>query len=114
MYASITKRSICKTMNWPITNKSYSIYSEDGKVRANTKSLFRKKLQSLCPVASTNFAPKCLRASVVDAMGVVRIIPIKVTDPPLYSTWAKKLFAYTENLLKVLLKLHLKFYKKKH
>ena len=76
-------------MNWPVTNKPYSICSEDGKVKTNTKSLFRNKLQSLCPVAPANFAPKCVSASVVDAMRVVRIIPIKGTDPPLYSTWAK-------------------------
>ena len=31
-------------------------------------------------------------------MRVVQIIPIKGTDPPLYSTWAKRLFAYIENL----------------
>ena len=58
------------------------------------KSLFRNKFQSLCPVASTNFAPKCVSASVVDAMRVVQIIPMKGTDPQLYSTKAKKLFAY--------------------
>ena len=80
-------------MNWPIANKPYSICSEDGKVKANIKSLFRNKSQSLCLVASTNFAPKCVSTSVVDAMRVVRIIPIKGNDPPLYSTWAKKLFA---------------------
>ena len=45
-------------MNWPVTNKSYSIRSEDGKVEANTKSLSWNKLQSLRPVAPTNFAPK--------------------------------------------------------
>ena len=73
-------------MNWPVTNKLYSICSEDGKVKANTKSLFQNKLQSLCPVAPTNFALKCVSASVVDAMIVVRIIPIKGTDPRLYST----------------------------
>ena len=81
-----------QTMNWSVTNKPYSICSEDGKVKANTKSLFRNKLQSLCPVAPTNVAPKCANASVFDVMRVVRIIPIKGTDPPLYSTWAKKLF----------------------
>ena len=47
-------------MNWPVTNKSYSICSEDDKVKANTNSLFWNKLQSLCPVAPTNFAPKCV------------------------------------------------------
>ena len=73
-------------MNWPVTNKPYYICSEDGKVKANTKSLFRNKLQTLCPVAPTNFAPKYVSASVVDVMRVVRIIPIKGTDPPLYST----------------------------
>ena len=56
-------------------------------------NLFCNKLQSLCPVAPTNFTPKCVSASVVDAMRVVRIIPIKGTDLPLYSKWAKKLFA---------------------
>ena len=84
-------------MNWPVTNTPYSICSEDGKVKANTKSLFRNKLQSLCPVAPTNFATKCVSASVVYAMRAVRIIPVKGTDPPLYSTWAKKLLAYIEN-----------------
>ena len=84
-------------MNWPVTNKPYSIYSEDGKVKANTKFLFRNKLQSLCPVAPTNFA-KYVSASVVDAMRVVRVIPIKGTNLPLYSTWAKTLFAHTEIL----------------
>ena len=81
-------------MNWPITNKPYSICSEDGKVKANTKSLFRNKLQSLCPVAPTNFTPKCVSAIVVDAMRVVRIIPMKGTDPTLYSIWAENLFSY--------------------
>ena len=85
-------------MNWPVTNKPYSICSEDGKIKANTKSLFRNKLQSIFPVAPTNFAPKCASASVVDAIRVVRVIPIKGTDLLLYSTWAKKLFAYIENL----------------
>ena len=90
--------SLRQIMNWPVTNKSYSICSEDGKVKANKKSLFRNKLQSLCPVAPTNFAPKCVSASVVDTMRVFRIIPVKGTNPPLYSTWAKKQFAYIENL----------------
>ena len=102
LYASITKRSICKTMNWPITNKSYSICSEDGKVKANTKPLFRNKLQSLCPIAPTNLAPKCVSASVVVAMRLVQIIPIKSTDLPSYSTWAKNLFAYIENLPEII------------
>ena len=55
-------------MNWPVTNKPYSRCFEDGEVKANTKSLFWNN------------------------------IPIKGTDPPLYSTWAKKLLAYIENL----------------
>ena len=52
----------------------------------------------MCPAAPTNFAPKCVSAIAVDALRVVQINPIKGTDPPLYSTWAKKLFAYIENL----------------
>ena len=89
-------------MNWPITNKPYSICSEDGKVKANTKPLFRNKLQSLCPIAPTNLAPKCVSASVVVAMRLVQIIPIKSTELPSYSTWAKNLFAYIENLPEII------------
>ena len=85
-------------MNWPVTNQPYSICSEDGKVKVNTKSLFWNRLQSLCPLAPTNFASKCVSASVADVMRVVRIIPIKGTSPPLYSTWTKKLFAYIKDL----------------
>ena len=65
-------------MNLTVTNKPYSVCSEDCKVKANTKSLSRSKLQSLCPVAPTNFAPKCVSASIVDAIRVVQIIPKKV------------------------------------
>ena len=90
--------SLRQIMNWLVTNKPHSICSEDGKVKANTKSLFRNKLQSLCPAAPTNFVPKCVSACVVDAMRIVRIIPIEGSDQPLCSTWAKKLFAYIENL----------------
>ena len=85
-------------MNWPLTNKPYPICSEDSKVKAITMYLFRNKLRSLCPVAPTNFAPKYVSPNVADAMGVVRIIQIKGTNLPLYSIWAKKLFAYIENL----------------
>ena len=84
-------------MNWPVINKPYSICFEDGKVKTNTKSLLQNKLQLLCPLVPNNFAPKCVSASVVDAMRIVRVILIKGTDPPLYSTCAKKLFAYIEN-----------------
>ena len=54
-----------------------------------------EQVKSLCPVA---FRTKMCSASVIDAMRVVRIIPRKDTDPPLYSTWEKKLFTYIENL----------------
>ena len=94
LHASITKLNLRQIMNWPVTNKPYSICSKDGKV----KSLFRKKLQSLCSVAPTNLVQKSVSSSVVDAMRVVPIIPVNGIDPPLYSTWAKKLFAYIENL----------------
>ena len=52
----------------------------------------------MCPVGPTEFGPKYESASVVDAVRVVPIIPIKGADPPLYSIWAKDLFAYIENL----------------
>ena len=52
----------------------------------------------MCPVAPTEFGPKYESTSVVDAVRVVPIIPIKGANPPLYSTWAKNLFAYIKNL----------------
>ena len=85
-------------MNWPVTNKTYSTCSEDGKVNeANRKSFFRNKLQSLRPVAPIKSPPTCMTTGVVDAMRVVWIITIKDTNPPLFLTWARKAFAYTEH-----------------
>ena len=36
------------TMDWPATSKPYAIAAEDGKVRLNSKSLFKNHLQCLC------------------------------------------------------------------
>ena len=58
-------------MNWFVTNKAYSIFSEDSNFKANTNCLFQNKLQSLCPVEQINFATKCVSPSAVDAIRVV-------------------------------------------
>ena len=85
-------------MNWPVTSKPYAICAEDGKVRSNPKSLFRNKLQSLCTQRPVPNPPIDISVSIVDAMRVVRVIPIRDSDPPTFLTWAKKVFAYVERL----------------
>ena len=85
-------------MNWPATNKPYLICSEDGKVnKANRKSLFRNKLLFLSYVAPIRSPPTCITTSIVVAMRFVRI-KIKDANPPLFLTWARKLFVYIERL----------------
>ena len=85
-------------MNFPVTSKPYAICGDDGETRANPKSLFRNKLQSLCPIKPLSNTPIDISVSVVDAMGLVRMIPIKGCEPPTFLTWSKKVFSYIEKL----------------
>ena len=76
----------------------YAICGDDGETRENPKSLFRNKLQSLCPIKPLSNTPIDISVSVVDAMRLVRMIPIKGCEPPTFLTWSKKVFSYIEKL----------------
>ena len=85
-------------MKFPVTSKPYAIWGDDGETRANTKSLFRNKLQLLCPIKLLSNTPNDIFVSVVDAMRLVRMIPFKGCEPPTFLTWFKKVFSYIEKL----------------
>ena len=85
-------------MNFPVTSKPYAICGDDSETRSNPKSLFRNKLQSLCPIKPLSSAPIDISVSVVDPMRLVRMIPIKGCEPTTFLTWSKKVFLYIEKL----------------
>ena len=85
-------------MNWPVTSKPFAIAAEDGRILNSFKSLFRNCLQLLSPVQPTPMPPPNIAACIVDAMRVVRIIPIKDIRPPTFASWASNLFNYIELL----------------
>jgi hypothetical protein len=85
-------------MDWPITSKPWAICNELGTIRASSKSLFRNNLQLLSPVQPTSIAPADIECSIVDAMRVVRIIPISGLIPPTFKSWANRIVGYLKSL----------------
>ena len=85
-------------MDWPVTSKPYAIAAEDGKVRSNSKSLFRNYLQRLCQVKPSSDPSTASQTSIVDAMRVFRMISIKNASPPNFLSWAKNVFSYIHGL----------------
>ena len=83
------KLNLPTIMDWPVTSKSYAIAAKDGKVHSNSKSLFRNYLQCLCKAKPLSDPPTAIQTSIVDAMGVVRMISIKNANPPLFLSWEK-------------------------
>ena len=79
-------------LRWPITSKPWSICSEYSTKRSNAKSLFRNNLQLLSPIPATNNVPPDINMCIVDAMRVVRMIP--VTNCSTFLEWAKQVLNY--------------------
>lgn len=92
------KLNLRMVIEWPVTSKPYSIASEDGKSRASSKSLLRNYLQQQNPEKPREEPPVSTLSSVVDAMRVVRLIPIAGASPPTFMSWAKRIFGYLEAL----------------
>ena len=92
------KLNLRMIMDWPVTSKPYAIAAEDGKVRSNSKSLFRNYLQCLCQVKPSNDPSTAIQTSIVDAMRVGRMISIKNANPPIFLSWAKNVFSYIHGL----------------
>ena len=85
-------------MDWPVTSKPYAIAAEDGKVRSNSKSLFRNYLQCLCQVKPSSNPSSAIKTSIVDATLVVRMISIKNVNPSIFLSWAKNFLSYIHGL----------------
>ena len=62
------------------------------------KSLLRNYLQQQSPEKLTKDPPAAIQSSVVDAMRVVRLIPITGASSPPFLPWAKRVFRYLEAL----------------
>ena len=78
------KLNLHMIIDWPVTSKPYAIAAEDGKVRSNSKSLFRNYLQCLCQVMPSSDPSTAIQTSIVDAVRVVRMISIKNVSPPIF------------------------------
>ena len=76
-----------KIMEWPVTNKPWSICKEENKSRANHKSLFRNHLELLSSIPPTTTLPRGIHVSVVDAMQVVRLIPVSDLESRTFKYW---------------------------
>ena len=65
----------------------WSICIEENKSRANQKSLFRNHLELLLPIPPTTTPLHGIRVSVVDAMRVVRLIPVSDLKSRTFKYW---------------------------
>ena len=91
------KLNLRMIMDWSVTNKPYAV-AADGRVRSNSKTVFRNYLQCLCQVKSSSDPSTAFQTSIVDAMRVVRMISIKNTNPTIFLSWAKNIFSYIHGL----------------
>ena len=71
---------------------------ENEKTRSSRKLDFRNKLQLMSPLKRTNISPTDIEVCVVDAMKVLRLIPITTIQPPTFMKWAEAVKIYLENL----------------
>eukprot|EP00112_Aurelia_sp_Birch-Aquarium-sp1_P017225 Seg3972.2 transcript_id=Seg3972.2/GoldUCD/mRNA.D3Y31 product="hypothetical protein" protein_id=Seg3972.2/GoldUCD/D3Y31 len=92
------KLDLRKIMHWPITSKPWSLCNDKGDCRGSSKSLFRNNLQLLSPTEATAITPEDIECCIVDAMRVVRIIPINDLNPPTFKSWAERLACHLRAL----------------
>ena len=85
-------------LKWPLTSKPWALCSEKETSRSSQKSLLRNNLQLLSPIPSTNTAPCDISCSIVDAMRVVRMIPITNLSTKTFLGWFRRFHEYIKNL----------------
>eukprot|EP00794_Sanderia_malayensis_P004018 gene4018-4565_t len=78
------KLDLQKIMHWPITSKLWSLCNVKGDSRGSSKSLFRNNPQLLSRNGAIAIPPQDIDCCIVDAMQVVRIMPIKDLNPPTF------------------------------
>ena len=84
-------------MSWPVTSRPWAICNEEEQSRVVKKHLHRNYLQTLNPtkaIQGTIFVPICI----VDAMKILYSIQINKLKPPIYKTWATKVFDNMKNI----------------
>ena len=67
-------------MNWEVTIKSYTICDENEIAHSHRKFDIHNKLHLMSPLKPTNIPPAEIKACVVNAMRVLRLIPITTTQ----------------------------------
>ena len=84
-------------MKWPVTTFPWAICKEEEKSRTCSKAVFRNYLQRLNPVKPIKDGLN-ISCTVVDAMRIVRIIPITGLKPPTFQTWLNKVLDHIMKL----------------
>ena len=81
-----------------MTMKPWAICKTPGKTKANSNLLFHNSLLALCPRQPESFPPQTIKCCVVDAMQVVRKIPVSYLEEKTYACWAKGFANYLSSL----------------
>ncbi len=98
MNNDMSQRKGIQPIRLRVTSKPWALCNELGSSRASSKSLFSNNLQLLSPVPPVSTEPLNLECSIVDAMRVVRIIPINELVPPTFKSWANRVVGYLGSL----------------
>ena len=83
-----------QVLQWPVTSKPWAICSKVDQRRSSSKSMFRNNLQLISPSPCMATVASDVSCCIVDAMRVVKMIPITNLIPPTFSGWAKRLYNY--------------------
>ena len=81
-------------MSWCLFNRPWMFVKEDETSRESRKSVFRNHLQSLSPNPPSSVEPRGIGISIVDAMRVVRLIPISGLQIRTFRCWAERIARY--------------------
>ena len=81
-------------MNWCLFSRPWMFVKEDETSRESRKSVFRNHLQKISPIPSTTEEPRSIKSAIVDAMRVVRLIPISSLQPRTFRSWAERFVRY--------------------
>ena len=93
-YSKSQKVNLKYIKNWPVATKPWAICNAPGKRITNSKSLFCNNLLALCPSQPEIPAPQSSECCIVDAMRIVRIIPISDPDENAFRCCGKHFVNY--------------------
>ena len=85
-------------MHGRVTEKPWSIVNENDKARSTAKSIFCNLLQQNSTVHPSNNVPADIEVSIVDAVRVVKMVPVKKLKPRTFRRWANDVFKYIKHL----------------